>query len=326
LYGEREADAQHALQHENGLSIDSSAAKPAAASEQPAADRRSSQASSAGRDNHASMPTPVAEPSAIPSCRQFLDGLLVEIYDGFQDKPVLEAIANAILLCGERPEIQLKNKNGRVRLYARQLSPRKDLVKISQANKHRAAARRLQAGNSGHRETARRGRTRPSGTPLCLSMAEQVGLVAALPISLTGFNRWRLALGGRRSGLDSLSALRDARREVSLLPGKQVVVTPSGPRLASLAAAIQERVPDLYDRDLFVEQPVRDFRLVPAGQAAHPPVVAFPGSPPSSERDVQVTLGLDKGGDPGTVKIVATVINQEHPNSPANTILVGLCP
>jgi len=26
------------------------------------------------------------------------------------------------------------------------------------------------------------------------------------------------------------------------------------------------------------------------------------------------------------VKIVATVINQEHPNSPAHTILVGVCP
>jgi len=150
--------------------------------------------------------------------------------------------------------------------------------------------------------------------------------VAALSMSHTGFNRWRLALDGRRSGLDSLSALRDARRELSLLPGKQVVVTQSGAHLASLAAAIQERVSDLRDRDLFVELPVRDFRLVPAGQAAHPPVVAFPGSPPSSERDVQVTLGLDKGGEPGTVKIVATVINQEHPNSPANTILVGVCP
>ena len=143
LYGEREAAAQHALQHEHGLSTDSSAADPAAASEQPAADRRSSQASSPGRDNHASMPTPVTEPPAIPSCRQFLDGLLAGNYDGVQDKPVLEAIANAILLRGERPEIQLKHKNGRVRLYARQLSPQKDLVKKSQANKRRAAARRL---------------------------------------------------------------------------------------------------------------------------------------------------------------------------------------
>jgi len=326
LSGEREAAAQHALQHEHGLAIDFRPAEPAAAPERPAADRRFSQASCPGRDNRASMPTQATEPPAIPSCRQFLDGLLARKYDGVQDKPVLEAIANAILLRGERPEIPLKHKNGRVRVYARQLSPRKNLVKTNQANKRRAASRRLQAGNIGHRETARRGRTRPSGTPLCLSIAEQVGLVAALSMSHTGFNRWRLALGGGRSCLASLPALRDALRELSLLPGTQVVVTPSGAHPASLAAAIQERVSDLRDRDLFVERPVRDFRLVPAEQAAHPPVVAFPGSPLSSEPDVQVTLGLDKGGDPGTVKIVATVINQEHPNSPANTILVGVCP
>jgi len=76
MSGEREAAAQHAIQHEHGLSIDSSAAEPAAASEQPAADRRSSQASCPGRDNHASMPTPVTEPAETPSCLQFLDGLL----------------------------------------------------------------------------------------------------------------------------------------------------------------------------------------------------------------------------------------------------------
>ena len=57
-----------------------------------------------------------------------------------QDKPVLEAIANAFLLRGERPEIRMKHKNGQVRVYARQLSPRKELVNMSQANKRRAAA------------------------------------------------------------------------------------------------------------------------------------------------------------------------------------------
>jgi len=41
---------------------------------------------------------------------------------------------------------------------------------------------------------------------------------------------------------------------------------------------------------------------------------------------VQITLGLDTGGDPGTVKIVATVLNQPHHNSPSNTILVGAGP
>ena len=232
LSSELEAAAQHALQHEHGLAIDFRPTEPAAAPERPAADRRFSQASSPGRDNRASVLTQATEPPVIPRYRQFLDGLLAGNFDGVQDKPVLEAIANAILFRGERPEIQPQHKNGRVRVYARQLSPRKNLAKTSQANKRRAAARRLQAGISGHQETASRGRTRPSRTPLCLSMAEQVGLVAALSMSHTGFNRWHLALGGGRSGLASLPALRDARRELFLLPGKQVVVTPSGAYLA----------------------------------------------------------------------------------------------
>jgi len=42
--------------------------------------------------------------------------------------------------------------------------------------------------------------------------------------------------------------------------------------------------------------------------------------------DVQVTLGLNKGGDPGTVKTVATILNQPHANSPSNTTLVSVCP
>jgi len=55
-------------------------------------------------------------------------------------------------------------------------------------------------------------------------------------------------------------------------------------------------------------------------------VVMCGGSLPENEQDVHVTLGLDKGGDPGTVKIVTTIINQPHPNSPSNTIFVGVCP
>jgi len=42
--------------------------------------------------------------------------------------------------------------------------------------------------------------------------------------------------------------------------------------------------------------------------------------------DVHVTLGLDKSGDPETVKSVATCINQPHPFSLSNIILMGVCP
>jgi len=71
---------------------------------------------------------------------------------------------------------------------------------------------------------------------------------------------------------------------------------------------------------------VRGFRLAPARPAEPPPLVYFTGCLPSSQLDSQVTITTDEGGDPGTVKIVAMVINRAHPNSPAITILVAVCP
>ena len=223
------------------------------------------------------------EPPQVPDCQQFLEGLLKGKYDAQRDEAVLEDIANAILLRGDRPEIRLRHKNGRVRVYSRQLSPRKALVKVSQANKRKAAARRLVGDGCGVAARLQRGRTAPSGGPVRLSVSEQVGLVAALSMSRVGFNRWRLASGGARSGLASLPVLRAARREMYSLPGKQVIVTRSGAHLASLTAAIQERVTALCDADLFVERPVRDALAVPneAGTAAA--FVDHPGSPPSTE-------------------------------------------
>lgn len=41
---------------------------------------------------------------------------------------------------------------------------------------------------------------------------------------------------------------------------------------------------------------------------------------------MQVTLGVDDGGDSGSVKIVAAILNQAHPNNPSNTVLAGVCP
>jgi len=135
------------------------------------------------------MPTLGTEPPEIPSCRKFLDSLLAGNFDGVQYKPVLEEIANAFLLRGERPEIRMKHKNGQVRVNARQLSPRKELVNMSQANKCRAAASGQQVENSDHEATPRPGWTRPSENPLRLTIVEQVGLVEALSMSHTGCNR-----------------------------------------------------------------------------------------------------------------------------------------
>jgi len=68
---------------------------------------------------------PATEPWAVPSCQQFLDGLVSGNYDSDEDKSVLEAISNAIVLRGDRQQIRLRHKNGRVRIYTKQLLPRK---------------------------------------------------------------------------------------------------------------------------------------------------------------------------------------------------------
>jgi len=126
-----------------------------------------------------------------------------------------------------------------------------------------------------------------------------------------------------------MATLRAHRRELDSLPGKQVVVTGSGAHLVSLTAAIQETISSLCEAYLLVERRANDALAATSASLSEPgaaPAMPLPGSPPESEPDVQITLGLDKGGDPGTVKIVATIINQAHPNSPSKTILVGVGP
>jgi len=177
--------------------------------------------------------------------------------------------------------------------------------------------------------SAQRGQTRLARGLVRRSVAEQVGLITALSMGHIRFNRWLRALCASRSGLDSMATLRAHRRELASLHGKQVVVTGSGAHLVSLIAAIQERVSALCEADLFVERrandPLATTNASPS-EACATPAMPFQGSPPESEPDVRITLGLDEGGDPGTVKIVASVINQAHPNSPSNTIVVSICP
>jgi len=43
-------------------------------------------------------------------------------------------------------------------------------------------------------------------------------------------------------------------------------------------------------------------------------------------KDVRLTLGIDKGGMPSSVKIVFGVSNQLRPHKLNNTILVAVCP
>jgi len=150
--------------------------------------------------------------------------------------------------------------------------------------------------------------------------------VAALSMSHIVFNCWRTALGGVRSGLANLSTLLEARKEMYGLPRNLLVVSGTGAHLASLAAAVQEKVVSLCEAVMFIDRAVRGALLTPTPSEHGPAVCGLRGSPPSSVQDVQFTLALDKGGDPGTVKIFATLMSQPHSNSPTNTSFVGVCP
>ena len=66
------------------------------------------------------MSTLSNRPPQVLDFQKNLEALLEGKYAGQRDKSVLEVISNAILLRGERPEIRLRHKNERARVYSRQ--------------------------------------------------------------------------------------------------------------------------------------------------------------------------------------------------------------
>jgi len=170
-----------------------------------------------------------------------------------------------------------------------------------------------------------RRRTRPSRAPVLFSVAEKVDALAALSVRHMGLHSWRMALRGARSGLSSLSALREALKDMDVLCGKQIIVTGFGAHLASVEAAFQENFTSLRDAYMLIERPLSGALLKNAPSEQEPAVWSPRGSPSSSMQDVPVTVGLDEGGDTGALKSFAEVFNQPPQNTPSNTILAVAC-
>jgi len=274
----------------------------------------------------------VGQLDATHRCHAFFSYLQSGVLGRAADKAILWRIASTILLHMDCDEFRVMQKNGQGRVYARPISPRKGAVKKSQKNKRWAAARRLtlacEVGVSCEESGAVAVRRTAASH---LSVREQVGLVYELGLSWTKFNKFRRALGGGRSGLTNRHELRKAKRVLAASPAKEVVVTSTGAHLANLALAVQERVTALCDADQFVERFVygRDHKPMRATDARIPADLkpgAWGGCPPRSVPDVHISVGLDKGGDPASVKIVVSLINQDRPNNPSNTILAAVCP
>jgi len=130
----------------------------------------------------------------------------------------------------------------------------------------------------------------------------------------------------------SVAQLHQARKRLAAMQAKQIKVDSAGAHIASLSLALQERVSALCESGRFVERHVYDENYRPEtkttlfteADASDPGVLS--GRPPPNMKDVHVTLGLDKGGNPASVKIVVGLINQARPNNPNNTILAAVCP
>jgi len=177
--------------------------------------------------------------------------------------------------------------------------------------------------------------TRPRGSrrlPPRSTAAEQVGLLASIGLRDAKFNRIRVFFGRALSPMGTLLALREARASLMTLPAMQVSFLDTRAHLAHLSRAVEGRLADLWSAGLFIERPAynpqvlaiprtRDYDISSNGR---PPY--RDSCPPADMRDIHISIGLDRGGAPSSVKVVMSILNQEHPNIRRNTLLVEVCP
>jgi len=79
---------------------------------------------------------------AAPSCHELMEFLISGCFDEAGHDDVLWRIASTILLRRDEKQIFVRQSNGQSRVYVLRASPRKQVVKKSQKNKRREAARR----------------------------------------------------------------------------------------------------------------------------------------------------------------------------------------
>jgi len=100
---------------------------------------------------------------------------------------------------------------------------------------------------------------------------------------------------------------------------------------AHLSRAVEGRLADLWSAGLFIERPAYDPQglAIPQTRDYEIPSSRRPSyrdfCPPDHMRDIHISIGLDRGGEPSFVKAVVSFINQEHPNRLRNTLLVAVC-
>jgi len=237
----------------------------------------------------------------------------------------LKRVSSAILARTCPSAVPVRHANGRVSVYTRQPAGLLETqVRTSQRNKRLAVGVR-----SNPNATRPRGSRRLPPRP---TAAEQVGLLASIGLSDANFNRIRVFFVGALSPMASLPALREARASLMTLPAMEVSLLDAGSHLAHLSRAVDRRLADLWSAGLFIERPsydpqgvaipqTRDYEIPSNGRPSYRDFC-----PPADIRDIYISIGLDRGGAPSSVKVVMGLLTQENPNRLGNTLLVAVCP
>lgn len=116
------------------------------------------------------------------------------------------------------------------------------------------------------------------------------------------------------------------------MESKTVEVNSSGAHLRCLGDAVQENLAALWDAGLFIGRLILDENLKPIVQTDAFVVPeqrtesVWANTHPETVKDVQMTFGMDKGGNPSSVKIDVGIMNQPQPNRLPHTIFAAVCP
>jgi len=119
---------------------------------------------------------------------------------------------------------------------------------------------------------------------------------------------------------------------LTALSANEVSLLDTGAHLAYLSRSVEGRLAQLWSAGLFIERPsfypqgvlVQQTRDYEAPSDGTPTYRDF--CPPADMRDVHIAVGLDRGGDPTSVKVCMGFLNQDSPNRLGNTLLMAVCP
>jgi len=147
---------------------------------------------------------------------------------------------------------------------------------------------------------------------ITLSVEEQVALIESCGVSHIAFNRLRLGFGGSDIGMSSIPALRASRQSLASRHSKRSRVDGTGAHLENLTAAVQELINRLLASGLFRVRSCYDSDVIPVPQTQ----VHLPRSSPfvwqrAAVHDVKIGLGIDKGGNRSSCKLLLACMNQE---------------